>query len=145
MDDVIGIVHSKDVMAALSEGRDIDFRAIARKPLYIPDTQSLGRMIVEMQAARAKSAIVLDDHGTAIGMAFLEDALEEIVGPIQDEFDDEEPPISHDGTNVLEMRGDACLFPKPPSCWAWKRTAPTTRSAAMWSPCWVGFPRTATN
>jgi len=105
MDAVIGIVHVKDVMAALSEGRDIDFSAIARKALFIPDTQSLGRMIVEMQAARAKSAIVLDDHGTAIGMAFLEDALEEIVGPIQDEFDDEEPPISRDGTNVLEMRG----------------------------------------
>ena len=105
MDAVIGIVHVKDVMAALSEGRDVDLSAIARKPLFIPDTQSLGRMIVEMQAARAKSAIVLDDHGTAIGMAFLEDALEEIVGPIQDEFDDEEPPITRDGANVLELAG----------------------------------------
>jgi len=109
MDDVIGIVHSKDVMAALSESRDVDFHAIARMPLYIPDTQSLGRMIVEMQTAKAKSAIVLDDHGTAIGMAFLEDALEEIVGPIQDEFDDEEPPISHYGPDSIEMRGDVPL------------------------------------
>ena len=96
-------------MAALSESQDVDFRAVVRKPLYIPDTQSLGRMIVEMQTARAKSAIVLDDHGTAIGMAFLEDAIEEIVGPIQDEFDDEEPPISQDGEDKIEMRGDVPL------------------------------------
>ena len=109
MDDVIGIIHIKDVMAALSEGRDVDLSAIVRKPVYIPDTQSLGRMIVEMQTARAKSAIVLDDHGTAIGMAFLEDALEEIVGPIQDEFDEEEPPIRRDDSDLIEMRGDVPL------------------------------------
>jgi len=109
MDSVIGIIHVKDVMSALAEGGAVDLRSIARQPIYIPDTQSLGRMIVEMQTARAKSAIVLDDHGTAIGMAFLEDALEEIVGPIQDEFDDEEPPIHHNGSNVIEMRGDVPL------------------------------------
>lgn len=109
LDTVIGIVHVKDVMAALSERRDVDLSALARQPLYVPDTQALGRMIVEMQAAKAKSAIVLDDHGTAIGMAFLEDALEEIVGPIQDEFDDEEAPISHDVENVLELLGSLPL------------------------------------
>jgi CBS domain containing-hemolysin-like protein len=109
LDDVIGIIHVKDVMAALSSGQEVDLGAMSRKPLYIPDTQSLGRMIVEMQAAKAKSAIVLDDHGTAIGMAFLEDALEEIVGPIQDEFDDEEAAIIGDETDLLEMRGDLPL------------------------------------
>ncbi len=109
LDAVTGIVHAKDVMASLSEGQTVDLEAIARDPVYIPDTQSLGRMIVELQRARAKSAIVLDDHGTAIGMAFLEDALEEIVGPIQDEFDDEEPSVSTDELNVIEMAGDLPL------------------------------------
>ncbi len=66
-------------------------------------------MIVELQKAKAKSAIVVDDHGTAIGMAFLEDAIEEIVGPIQDEFDDEEPTVNRDDTEVIEMRGDVPL------------------------------------
>jgi len=109
LDSVIGIVHAKDIMSVLSEDLELDLKAIARDPVFIPDTQSLGRMIVEMQAARAKSAIVLDDHGTTIGMAFLEDAIEEIVGPIQDEFDDEEPAVSHDGPDITNMRGDLPL------------------------------------
>ena len=109
LDSVIGIVHAKDLMSVLSEGRSIDLEAIARKAVFIPDTQSLGRMIVEMQTARAKSAIVLDDHGTAIGMAFLEDAIEEIVGPIQDEFDDEEPEIRRDEPGITDIPGDLPL------------------------------------
>jgi len=66
-------------------------------------------MIVELQRNRAKSAIVVDDHETAIGMAFLEDALEEIVGPIQDEFDDEEPAVNQPSPEIAELRGDLPL------------------------------------
>ena len=142
--DVIGIIHIKDVMAALSEGRDVDLSAIVRKPVYIPDTQSLGRMIVEMQTARAKSAIVLDDHGTAIGMAFLEDALEEIVGPIQDEFDDEELPSAATIRICIEMRGDVATARGRRAPGPRRKTAPTTRSAATWSPSWAGCRRKAT-
>jgi CBS domain containing-hemolysin-like protein len=109
LDHTIGIIHTKDVMAMLAEGDPVNFDEIAREAVYIPDTQPLGRMIVELQRARAKSAIVLDDHGTAIGMAFLEDALEEIVGPIQDEFDDEIPQINRVEPEVIEMRGDVPL------------------------------------
>ncbi len=109
LDSVIGIVHTKTIMAALGTGEPVDLVAMAREPVYIPDTQPLGRMIVHLQRARTKSAIVLDDHGTAIGMAFLEDALEEIVGPIQDEFDDEEPDISRPSPNVIELPGDTPL------------------------------------
>jgi CBS domain containing-hemolysin-like protein len=111
LDSVAGIVHAKTVMAALTTGQPLDLSAIARPAVFVPDTQPLGRMIVELQSARAKSAIVLDDHGTAIGMAFLEDALEEIVGPIQDEFDVEGsgPEIGRPATDVLELPGDLPL------------------------------------
>ncbi len=109
LDSVIGIVHTKTIMAVLGTKEPVDLVAIAREPVYIPDTQPLGRMIVHLQRARVKSAIVLDDHGTAIGMAFLEDALEEIVGPIQDEFDDDEPEISRPEPNVIELPGDTPL------------------------------------
>ena len=103
---MVGIVHTKNVMAVLTTNEPVDLVKIARQPVYIPDTQPLGRMIVELQRERAQSAIVLDDHGTAIGMAFLEDALEEIVGPIQDEFDDEESEISRPAPHVLELPGN---------------------------------------
>lgn len=109
LDSVIGIIHAKNVMAVLSEGRTVDLEGLAREPIFVPDTQPLGRMIVEMQQARAKTAIVLDDHGTAIGMAFLEDAIEEIVGPIHDEFDDDQPSVVHLAPDRLEVRGDLPL------------------------------------
>lgn len=109
LDSVIGIVHAKNVMAVLSEGRSVDLEGLAREPIFVPDTQPLGRMIVEMQQARAKTAIALDDHGTAIGMAFLEDAIEEIVGPILDEFDDDQPSVVHLAPDRLEVRGDMPL------------------------------------
>ena len=106
LDSVIGIVHAKNVMAVLSEGRPVDLVSLATEPVYVPDTQPLSRMIVTLQQARARTAIVLDDRGTAIGMAFLEDSIEEIVGPIQDEFDDEDPLVIEHAANQLEMRGD---------------------------------------
>jgi len=109
LDEVTGMVHSKDALAALIDGASLDLKAMVRPAVFLPDTQSLGKMIVELQRRRAKSAIVVDDHGTAIGMAFLEDALEEIVGPIQDEFDDEEPAVRRPSPELLELRGDVPL------------------------------------
>jgi CBS domain containing-hemolysin-like protein len=109
LDEILGIVHAKDVLAALASGDSIDLRAMARKPVFVPDTQPLGKMIAELQQAKAKLAVVLDDRGTAIGLAFLEDALESIVGPIQDEFDDEEEAVRRPQPGVIEMRGDLSL------------------------------------
>ena len=109
LDAVVGVVHAKDTLAALIKGEPVDLRALAREPVFLPDTQSLGRMIVELQRRRSEAAIVLDDRGTAIGMVFLEDALEEIVGPIQDEFDHEEPAVQQPGPGVTELRGDVPL------------------------------------
>ncbi len=109
LDDVIGIVHAKDALALLIDKQPVDLRKMARRPVFVPDTQSLGLMIVELQRNRAKAAVVVDDRGTAIGMAFLEDAIEEIVGPIQDEFDDEEPAVRKPSPSITELRGDFAL------------------------------------
>ena len=77
----------------------------------VTDTQPLGRMIFEMQRARVKSAMVLDDRGTVVGGAFMEDALEEIVGTIHDEFDGEVEgqPAGGAKEEVMEVRGDMAL------------------------------------
>jgi len=109
LDSTVGIVHAKDVLRALGDQRPLDFEAIARKPAFVPDTQPLGRMVVEMQRTRSPVAVVLDDHGTAIGLVFLENAVEEIVGPIQDEFDDEEPAIVPDGPHAYIVHGDLAM------------------------------------
>jgi CBS domain containing-hemolysin-like protein len=87
LDTVIGIVHTRDVLPVLLEGRQPDLENLARKALVVPDSQPLPRFIAEAQASRRHCAVVIDEHGTTVGLAFLEDALEEIVGPIHDEFD----------------------------------------------------------
>ena len=97
LDSVIGFVHAKDV------------GALARKPSFVPDSQPLSRLILRMQRTRSHCSVVLDEHGTAIGLVFLEDALEEIVGPIRDEFDEESPSVARTGGGAVAVNGSLSL------------------------------------
>jgi CBS domain containing-hemolysin-like protein len=109
LDSVVGIVHSKDVMGALMDQQPVDFGQLAREAVFVSDTQPVSRLILTLQRGRSHIAVVLDEHGTAIGLAFLEDALEEIVGPIQDEFDIEDDYVRRVAPGVLEVAGDMAL------------------------------------
>jgi CBS domain containing-hemolysin-like protein len=86
LDTVVGFVHIKDAFHVPGGGLP-DLRALARPAVFVPETQPLSELIVELQRQRSHCAVVLDEHGTATGLVFLEDALEEIVGPMSDEFD----------------------------------------------------------
>ncbi|HEY5656584.1 MAG TPA: hemolysin family protein [Myxococcota bacterium] len=110
LDSVIGIVHAKEVMGLVAEGRTPDLKALSRKPVFVSDTQSVSRLIFQLQRSRSHICVVLDEHGTTIGLAFLEDALEEIVGPILDEFDTEsEPGVSRSSSGAIELPGSLSL------------------------------------
>jgi CBS domain containing-hemolysin-like protein len=109
LDTVVGIVHAKDVMSAQFDQAPVDLEALARKPVFVPDTQPLSRFILLLQRERSHSAVAVDEHGTAIGLVFLEDALEEIVGPIQDEFDQEADAIHEIRPGVFEIEGGVSL------------------------------------
>jgi CBS domain containing-hemolysin-like protein len=109
LDSVIGIVHAKDVMRAVASGGELDLKTLVRRPIFAPDTQPLARLIARMQRTRSHCAVVVDEHGTAVGLAFLEDALEEIVGPIRDEFDEDEQEVRDVGGGVLELPGSLAL------------------------------------
>jgi CBS domain containing-hemolysin-like protein len=89
LDTIIGFLHAKDVLDVVLRGETPDLRALVHPPLFVSDTMSLSDFLLELQRERQHCAVVLDEHGTAIGLAFREDALEEIVGPLGDEFDDE--------------------------------------------------------
>jgi CBS domain containing-hemolysin-like protein len=104
LDSVVGFVHAKDVMRTLAEGKAVDLEHLARNPIFVSDTQPLSRLILRMQRSRSHVAVVLDEHGTAVGLVFLEDAIEEIVGPIRDEFDAE--PV-----RAREVEGRAFSLP----------------------------------
>ncbi len=109
LDTIVGIVHAKDVLdATLAEG-PTDLATLAREPLFVPDTMALSQFLRELQSSRQHCAVVVDEHGTAVGLAFREDALEEIVGPLGDEFDDEVQTIAELDDGGYELPGRTSL------------------------------------
>jgi CBS domain containing-hemolysin-like protein len=95
-------------MATLFDESEPDLVRLVRKPIFAPDTQPLSRLLLRMQRTRSHCAVVLDEHGTAVGLAFLEDVLQEIVGTIQDEFDAESQGVT-ESENAIDMPGSTPL------------------------------------
>jgi CBS domain containing-hemolysin-like protein len=109
LDTILGFVHAKDVLDAELRGEQPDLQVLTREPVFVPDTMALSDFLLELQANRQHCAVVLDEHGTAIGLAFREDALEEIVGPLGDEFDEDEPEFAWLEGGSCEVRGRMSL------------------------------------
>jgi CBS domain containing-hemolysin-like protein len=109
LDTVMGLVHAKEVLTTPAANGAPDLRALARSAVYVSDTQSVSRLIFQLQRSRSHCSVVVDEHGTCVGLAFLEDALEEIVGPIFDEFDEATPGVVRLGSGSIEMPGSLSL------------------------------------
>ncbi|RVU01853.1 HlyC/CorC family transporter [Mucilaginibacter limnophilus] len=93
IDKIVGIVHAKDILPLLVRGEDINLRDIIRKPYFVPETKKINDLMAELQQKRIQIAIVLDEFGGTAGMVTLEDIVEELVGEIQDEYDEEKPIV----------------------------------------------------
>lgn len=93
IDNVIGILHVKDVLMMLVTGQDFSVKELLRKPYFIPDTKKVNALFHEIRRKKCHIAIIVDEYGGVAGIICLEDILEEIVGEIQDEFDDDEEDI----------------------------------------------------
>jgi len=91
LDSVIGMVHIKDVFAILAEQRDppADISALLREPRYVPESMGVLDLLAEMRATRTHLAIVLDEYSGTEGLVTIEDLVEEIIGDIEDEHDEE--------------------------------------------------------
>jgi CBS domain containing-hemolysin-like protein len=89
LDDIIGVIHSKEVLAFWDHREGFSLASIMHPPNFVPDTMRLDAVLRRMQEGRYHFAIVTDEHGGFEGIITLEDLLEEIVGEIEDEFDDE--------------------------------------------------------
>jgi CBS domain containing-hemolysin-like protein len=93
IDKIIGIVHAKDILPLLARNEEIILKNIIRKPYFIPETKKINDLMAELQQKRIQIAIVLDEFGGTAGMVTLEDIVEELVGEIQDEYDEEKPIV----------------------------------------------------
>lgn len=95
IDNIVGILHVKDVfLHVASHGiSKLNLRPLLRKAVFIPETQLASSVLQQLRAGRHHMAIVIDEFGGMSGVLTLEDLLEEIVGEIRDEYDDEESPV----------------------------------------------------
>jgi putative hemolysin len=111
-DNVLGIIHLKDVLLnlkALNDGR-MNLRDIARPALFIPDTMYTDELLVQFQKTKQHLAVLVDEFGGVSGIVTLEDLIEEIVGDIQDEYDnDDDAPLQMTGENEAILLGSLPL------------------------------------
>lgn len=103
LDRTIGLVHIKDLLHA--ERPLASLREIAREIAFVPETLSLDRLLKRMRGERVHLAAVLDEYGGVAGIVTMENVIEEIVGPIQDEFDAEKPELVKKGEGIYQVSG----------------------------------------
>jgi putative hemolysin len=93
LDTIIGFLFTKDLLPYIDqEVPDFNTRNLLRPPLFVPETKSISNMLKEFQERKTKIAVVVDEYGGTSGIVTVEDVLEEILGDIQDEMDDDEQP-----------------------------------------------------
>jgi putative hemolysin len=100
VDDVVGVLHVFDMLRAAAGDRGAPVGGLARQALFVPPNQRAVDLLAELQGSRDQMAIVVDEYGGAIGVATVEDILEEIVGDIEDEYDDGPSPIVQERAGV---------------------------------------------
>lgn len=92
LDDIVGIVHAKQILASLSTAKDQRVDAIMQAPFFVPGSREIEDLLGDMQRLKRHMAIVLDEYGGTAGIVTMEDLLEEIVGQIFDEYDESTSP-----------------------------------------------------
>ena len=97
-DRIVGVLYAKDLLRFYGQNgqppKDFSLRALLRKPLYVPVTKQIGELLKEFRTRKVHIAVVLDEYGGTAGIVTIEDVIEEIIGEIEDEFDQgaAEPP-----------------------------------------------------
>ena len=105
LDDPIGLVHIKDVVGEIArggDGMDRPLERLRRDILFVPPSMKLADLLVKMQSSRIHMALVVDEYGGTDGLVSLEDLMEEIVGEIEDEHDEEPAMVVRRGRNAWE-------------------------------------------
>ena len=89
IDDILGILHVKDLLSSWGE-KHLDLQDIVREPYFIPETKKISHLLTELRDKKSHMAIVIDEYGGVAGLVTIEDIIEEIIGEIRDEYDEDE-------------------------------------------------------
>ena len=91
IDNIVGVVYTKDLLKMINRKEGIDLKEAIRPPFFIPQTKKISELLKELQAKHLHMAIIMDEFGGVAGIVTIEDIIEELVGEIQDEHDEEAP------------------------------------------------------
>lgn len=110
LDDISGLVHIKDAVAAQKNNPDATLESLMREIVYIPETATIGQVLEKLQQKRCHLAVVVDEYGGTSGLLTIEDALERLVGNIEDEFDPaQQSNIEPAGDDTWSVKGETLL------------------------------------
>ncbi|MFC2176706.1 gliding motility lipoprotein GldD [Bacteroidota bacterium] len=109
LDKILGIIYVKDLLAHMDKNDDFDWRALIREPFFVPESKMIDDLLEEFRERKVHLAIVVDEYGGCEGLVTLEDIIEEIVGDISDEFDDDEVIYSKLDANNFVFEGKTNL------------------------------------
>lgn len=109
VDTIIGVIHSKDFFKAYLADRHVDLKMVLQKTIYVPPKKKISELLTELQKLKSHMAIVTDQYGGTIGVITLEDIIEELVGDIWDESDEEEVDLVCDREGHYIVSGDMGL------------------------------------
>ena len=122
IDNVVGVLYVKDLINSFAKKEPIDLEKIIRKPFFVPESKRIDSLLREFKRRHVHIAIAIDEYGGISGIVCMEDIIEEIVGDIQDEFDNEGEDIASigDGLWLCDARVDMddlaeCLHTELPS------------------------------
>ena len=107
IDKVVGVVHVKDALQAIRSGANRSIADLMREAYFVPETKKVSELLREFQRRHLWMAIVVDEYGGVSGLVTVEDLLEEIVGDLSDEHEDEREPVSRAGESAYSVSGKA--------------------------------------
>jgi Hemolysins and related proteins containing CBS domains len=107
IDNVVGLLNVKDIFAAVfRQQMSATIRSLMYEPYFVPESKKIDELLKELQVKKQHMAVVLDEYGSFAGIVTVEDMLEELVGEIMDEFDEEEPEVQEieEGVYLVDAR-----------------------------------------
>jgi gliding motility-associated protein GldE len=109
LDTIVGVIYAKDLLPFLNEEDGFNWQSIIRPPFYVPENKKIDDLLKEFQHKKIHLAMIVDEYGGTSGIVTLEDIIEEIVGEINDEFDDDDIVYSKLDSNNFVFEGKAHL------------------------------------
>lgn len=112
IDNIVGILSMKEFMIQAKEKTfyDVDIRSIMQKPYFVPENRRTDELFKEMQKKRLRMTVLIDEYGGVAGIVTIEDLIEEIVGDIMEEYEEEDPEIVELGMNEYQLYGGLSLY-----------------------------------